>query len=435
MRKLGYEAFGSFHSESIETLLRNVQSAYIDKPFSTKKQKFRFVLDTKNWTFLNHGAFGGCTENTLNASHEWRKYIESQPLRGIDRILFPHLIQSLHKLSKFVNCAVDDIVMVPNATFGLNAVLTSIAAAQVEASDVLYFDTTYGSVKHMIHHGHFKQKFELKIIGTRNQWKDLQGEAQRNFILEAFKRKVNVLKAGSVVVLDHVASNTGIVFPIKEMILYCKQREITVVVDGAHGLLNLDLHLEELQADYYVGNCHKWGCSGKGVGFLYVHPNAMVGKENISSPIVSHGVHAGFTSRFLWTGLMDYSNQLALLDTLMEWEEYGVHKARKYMHDIVARNANRLQQMWNTEMFVKPELISAMALVRLPLKMNKTYSSSDGKLIQDYLYEECKIEVPIKCIDGELYVRISGHVYNRDEEYDQLGKVLMDNHSVIDLLF
>jgi len=71
---------------------------------------------------------------------------------------------------------------------------------------------------------------------------------------------------------------------------------------------------------------------------------------------------------------------------------------------------------------------TSMALVRLPDNVcgdcildRKT--STDAKQIQDFLYHH-RIEVPIKCINGVLYIRISYHIYNRMEEYERLGAAM-----------
>lgn len=37
--------------------------------------------------------------------------------------------------------------------------------------------------------------------------------------------------------------------------------------------------------------------------------------------------------------------------------------------------------------------------------------------MQEYLHHEHKVEVPIKCLEGRLYTRISAHIYNDIDDY------------------
>mmetsp|Transcript_30721 Transcript_30721/g.70803 ORF Transcript_30721/g.70803 Transcript_30721/m.70803 type:complete len:81 (-) Transcript_30721:945-1187(-) len=72
-------------------------------------------------------------------------------------------------------------------------------------------------------------------------------------------------------------------------------------------------------------------------------------------------------------------------------------------------------------------LHSPMALVRLPFPLcgskEDLKTSTDAKTIQDHLYQH-HVEVPIKCVNGVLYVRLSCHIYNELKEYDRLGDVI-----------
>jgi selenocysteine lyase/cysteine desulfurase len=40
------------------------------------------------------------------------------------------------------------------------------------------------------------------------------------------------------------------------------------------------------------------------------------------------------------------------------------------------------------------------------------------------LHHDHMIEVPIKCLEGRLYARLSSHVYNDFEDYLHLSKVI-----------
>lgn len=46
---------------------------------------------------------------------------------------------------------------------------------------------------------------------------------------------------------------------------------------------------------------------------------------------------------------------------------------------------------------------------------------------QDTLHYHYNIEVPIKAVNGALYVRISAHLYNILEDYEHLGQTLMSD--------
>lgn len=64
-------------------------------------------------------------------------------------------------------------------------------------------------------------------------------------------------------------------------------------------------------------------------------------------------------------------------------------------------------------------MCGSMALVRLPARLQGTGSSAEAKAIQDALFAQ-HIEVPVKAVAGELYVRVSCAVYNQLHDYHRL---------------
>ena len=69
-------------------------------------------------------------------------------------------------------------------------------------------------------------------------------------------------------------------------------------------------------------------------------------------------------------------------------------------------------------------MLSPMALVRLPLVFDDNSTSEDAKQIQDYLFQK-HVEVPVKCIEGKLYVRVSCHAYNKQSDFEALGRSIL----------
>ena len=130
----GYKSIGSFHSDDIEMLQRLPAADYTPPavPFCTEavdaaiatladagapptfghglKSEF-FLLDSQ-WTFVNHGAFGGVLRPGFDTAVAWQAYAETQPLRFFDRVLLPHLTHSLRVIAEFVNADPADMASV-----------------------------------------------------------------------------------------------------------------------------------------------------------------------------------------------------------------------------------------------------------------------------------------------------------------------------------
>lgn len=455
---LGYQSIGSFHSENLSDLLRLTpeeldtrihllpsRADSIELPtsctFGHACKHSHFLLDP-SWTFLNHGAFGATTRRSFDVATAYRLKMEAQPLACVDRQLFPMFARSIQSLGKILGLgpnSTTDLVLVENATAGLNAVIQSTVLHHHHSSQtsaIVYFDTTYGAVKktiqtHVQRHG--GQAIQESIPF------DLMNESTSTSMMVQWLRTrlhMHTVQHGipiELLVLDHIASNTAFVFPILELVKVAHEFNIPVVVDGAHGLLNQDLSSLEhdIQADFYIGNCHKWLSSAKGCGFLYVHPNARIPKDQIRPSIVSHGYDHDFQNAFIFNGLRDYAAAMSLHDTLFEWTDLiGISKARSYMHRLAYDGGQLLAQRWNTEMmYTKNEKRdswkNAMALVRLPPLVGATeYTSTDAKNIQDMLHYQHRIEVPVKAIHGQLFVRISAHIYNELSDYQELANAI-----------
>ncbi|CAF1142918.1 unnamed protein product [Adineta steineri] len=78
--------------------------------------------------------------------------------------------------------------------------------------------------------------------------------------------------------------------------------------------------------------------------------------------------------------------------------------------------------MWNTLKLTSNDISGLMRCIQLSIS-NDNYD--DAKIIQNELYHNFNIVIPIKNIDGNLYVRISAHIYNYIEQYEELGNAII----------
>jgi Aminotransferase class-V len=84
--------------------------------------------------------------------------------------------------------------------------------------------------------------------------------------------------------VSHVASPAGAVLPVAELFARAREAGLLAVVDGAHAPGHVPVDLGVLGADAYAGTCHKWLCSPKGAGFLWVRPEL---QERVEPLVVS----------------------------------------------------------------------------------------------------------------------------------------------------
>jgi selenocysteine lyase/cysteine desulfurase len=213
------------------------------------------------------------------------------------------------------------------------------------------------------------------------------------------------------------------------------------VVDGAHGLLAQEVSFPSLPSiDIYLSNGHKWLSCPRGVAFVYCG-NEELRETLLRQPaVISHGIDDGYLSRFLWDGCRDYAAQLALPVVLDFWEQADPKMIRIWIHSKIVDAIRLIAETWHPMYAMDVDnwpgkvtlgsmtLHSPMALVRLPPTLcgsaTDIKTSTDAKRVQDFLHSK-KIEVPIKCIEGILYVRISCHIYNQQKEYDRLAQSML----------
>lgn len=41
--------------------------------------------------------------------------------------------------------------------------------------------------------------------------------------------------------------------------------------------------------------------------------------------------------------------------------------------------------------------------------------------LQDWLHSACRIEVPVKTVQGRMFVRVTAHVYNEKADFQKLA--------------
>jgi len=366
----------------------------------------RFLLEPGT-AFINHGSFGATPRVVLAAAERWRARMEANPDRFL-RFERPRALRAAAaRLAGFLKARGQDLAFVENATSGVNAVLRSLAFRP--GDEILATTHTYNAVRQAIRE--VCRRTGAKLVEAGIELPVLGEKSLADPIKDKFTRRTRLL------VLDHIASPTGLIFPVRKLAALAHARGVKVLVDGAHAPGQLALDIPSLGVDWYAGNCHKWLFAAKGSAFLWARRSA---QDGIHPPVISHGYGKGYAAEFDWTGTRDFSNWLAIPDGIRFFRELGSVRARTYCHKLAVETADEISNAWRTPCDGPPQLHGSMMAIRLPGRLQRR---DPTQLMQDLLARH-RIVVPIMAVGGELWLRISAQVYNVPQDYQRLLKAI-----------
>jgi isopenicillin-N epimerase len=362
-----------------------------------------FLLDER-LVFLNHGSFGACPKEVLEAQTVWRTRMECDPISFMMRVLPVAIRAQAEGLGALLGARGKDLVFVENATTGMNAILRGMVFEPED--EVLTFDHLYTAVDNTL-------DFLAKRIGFRLVRAKFELPLTNpDEIVAAVTSQITARTR--IAVLDHITSFSGIVMPMEKIVAACHAKGVPVLVDGAHAPGMLDLDIERVGADYYVGNCHKWLWAPKGCAFLHVQPRH---QADTHPPSISNYEAQGYPTNFDWTGTKDPSAWLSTSAGLAFHRKLGGRAVAEYNHTLVVWALQMLSEALGWMLVAPMEMIGSIGTLRIPKSEGST--AEDAAALHDYLVDAHNIEVLVHAHDA-LYLRISAQVYNVRSDYEKL---------------
>lgn len=379
--------------------------------------KSLFQLDP-DITFLNHGSYGACPRPVFEDYQKWQVMIEQHPVKFMQDDIYQYLDESRSSLGNYINCNKNDLIYVPNPT---HAVANIIKNVNLDIGDeVLSTDLEYGSCDRMW----FYEAQQKGFIYNRSKV-SLPIIDNETFCNDFWK---NATEKTKYIFISQITSSTGMILPIPEIVLEAKSRGIKTIIDGAHVPAHIDLDINNLDPDYYVGACHKWLCCPKGVSFLYVKKDQ---QENIQPQIMSWGwgeeyeefkdstqlkSSSRFINIFQWQGTRDMSAFLTVPKAIEFQEKYDWDSVRNRCKKMIIDARNQISTVTNLPKICPDDWLGQMASFLFP--------ADDVAELKNSLYNDYQIEIPAMSYNGYSALRISIQGYNSEDEVDYLVETL-----------
>jgi isopenicillin-N epimerase len=357
--------------------------------------------------YLNHGGFGALPLEVAQEAAAIRADVEGNPTDVLMRQWQGRVDAVRDRLASFLRGDASELVFVPNATVGTATVIASLGLG--EGDEVVTTDHRYPAVASQL--GAEAARRGLRVVETHVS----VDAATTGEIVDAVLGGVGAKTR--LVVVDSIASPTGMVFPVRELAAAVHEAGLPILVDAAHAPGQLDVDLRAIDADFWVGNLHKWVCSPRACAVMRVAP----AYQQVVRPLVaSHGYADGYQPAFDWTGTADPVPLFAIPAALDFWDTLGWDAVRREQRTLVSGGAHHVAEQLGTRVAICDEHTASMRLVELP----RPLSMEAGVEMVGRLTTEHKVTAHITHHAGASYVRMCGQLYNVPEHYERLAQGL-----------
>lgn len=402
-------------------------------------------------SYLNHGSFGPSPIAVQESYERWTRQLEQQPMNFFIREMESAFEESLSVLADFVGTGRGNLIFVDNATFGMNIVA---ASTRLDTDDeVLVNDHEYGAVTRLWRLTCQQSKARLVNCEFASPFTD-----PGSIVEQLFAR---VTRRTRLIVVSHVTSPTALVMPVEEICRRAKELDVPVCIDGPHAVAMLPLNLRKIGCDFYTASCHKWLSAPFGSGFLYVAPRQ---QKHIKPAIVSWGGSIGgrqpsWKDEFNWLGTRNPAAFLATADAVRflksSVSSFGKTVARRpaapsaqaaesgsdetllevFRHSsntLINRAVAELGRKVGTKPLVANSELRSETMISLVLpedsfpRVNSVGKAGQRHPLQDWLWSDHQIEIPVISWNDHLMLRLSAHLYNAPVEYSRLATAVRD---------
>ncbi len=370
----------------------------------------------KSIAYLNHGSYGAVPISVQDVQNTFIDRANSNPNHWFRFELPQLMIEAQHIVAYWFGVAPEHFAFVPNASQGVVTAVQALvddATSRNQRTHLVATSLGYGGVLYGMQHIAFRSSATYAVA-------DLV--YPHDVTAETISSRIRALLPNngepSVVVLDHITSETGVLFPVDDIIAAIRTTHphAKFVIDAAHSAGMLERPLPNTY-DVWVGNLHKWICAPRPAGALICGSPAIRALMKPLAP--SWGFEDGFPTSFEWQGTSDYSAYLSVPAAIAFQEQWPYAQRDMHNRNVADGATALLRNAWGTQNHLGGTVEAPwLRMVQLPLDQPLTKPQIDS------LVERAGLELNTECmcmtVRDKSYVRLSAHMYNEIDQYENL---------------
>ncbi len=243
------------------------------------------------FTNLEAGYYGMMSAPVMTAYHRHIDRVNLESSHYARRVYDRDLDRAREALATFLGVSPTEIAFTRSATESLQRLITQYN--RLEPGDVvMYADLDYNAMQ-------FAMNWLVERRGVRLARLTIPEPATRDNVLAAYAAALDANPGTRLLLLTHLNNKTGLIIPVSELVTMARARGADVIVDAAHSFGQVDIRMQDLNADFVGFNLHKWIGAPLGVGAMYIRESRLPDIDRMlldeSSPATSiqSRVHTG----------------------------------------------------------------------------------------------------------------------------------------------
>ncbi|KZW01152.1 PLP-dependent transferase [Exidia glandulosa HHB12029] len=396
--------------------------------------KRHFAMDA-GYININHGSFGTVPLRVIEYAERLGRECDARPDSWLMEEVEPKMLDVRRQLAQVLNADVDECVLVPNATTGVNQVIRNF---EWHAGDVLVStSTTYDAVALTLKYAHDTWPYPgLSCL-------EYVFPLTHDEIVDKFRSHLRSIARQNgqkiLAVIDAIVSVPGVVMPWERLVQVCREEAVWSLVDAAHVIGQVNVDLTAADPDFWVTvHCHKWLYARRGCSVLYVPKrNQHVMKTafptswRYKSPSEIMPGEKNFVDQFGACGTIDHAPYLSIAEALAFRRDIGGESViNDYCHALALQAGLRMAEIMGTSVIDENGSLTAnMFNVKLPLPIHAETTENDicarKREFRIRMLEEHRCAVQTYVHDRKWWLRGSVQVFNELHDFEHAAKGLM----------
>jgi len=366
--------------------------------------------------YLNHGSYGAVPIAIQEVQNTFIDRANANPNRWFRFELPELMIEARHIVAYWFGVAPEQFAFVPNASQGVITAVQALvddASSRNQRTHLIATSLGYGGVLFGMQHVAFRCNATYAVADLT-----YPHDVTAEIISSRIQALLPTTHEPIVVVLDHIASETGVLLPVDEIIAAVRSTHphAKFVIDAAHSAGMLE-HPLPRNYDVWVGNLHKWMCAPRPAAALICGSPKIRAMMNPLAP--SWGFDEGFPTSFEWQGTSDYSAYLSVPAAIAFQEKWLYAQRDAHNRSVADGAAELLRNAWGIPIHLGNTIEAPwLRMVQLPIAEALTKKQIAS------LIERAGLELHVECmcmtVRGKSYVRLSAHMYNEIDQYENL---------------